>query len=107
MSVARNAMRLPLSSAIRLLPRSFRRGLPRNRTALPFGQAPVAQWKSSGLLIRGSEVRILPGAHTESPAHAGLSVAPRDAERVAVTTQVTTNWPAGPRQALPFVRSAP
>ena len=30
--------------------------------AVPFGRAPVAQWKSGGLLSRWSEVRILPGA---------------------------------------------
>src|SRR5438477_4560116 len=42
----------------------------RARPRYPVGGAPVAQWKSGGLLSRWSEVRILPGA----PCSAGRTV---------------------------------
>jgi hypothetical protein len=47
-----------------LSPSLAERKLRRKRqvSAVPLVRAPVAQWKSDGLLSRGSEVRILPGA---------------------------------------------
>src|SRR5947208_15951231 len=60
--IAPTAIRIRL----RMIPMGvFSPGLPKGNVptpALRLVRAPVAQWKSDGLLSRGSEVRILPGA---------------------------------------------
>src|SRR5947208_9317192 len=60
--IAPTAIRIRL----RMIPMGvFSPGLPKGNVPTPALRllcAPVAQWKSDGLLSRGSEVRILPGA---------------------------------------------